>query len=172
MSEEQYLKIESWLKSIDSRLDKIESNQTLNPKVLSTGFVNQTAGIEKLARFLKSSSKDVCNIISFEEGEEFTFLFSIDGKNEPEKQLNATLCILTVFYYCYDQDEIATNNLKQKLEFLGIKSLDHLSHNLKKHKKLFILKGKARSSKFNYKVTQPGLNAGLNILSEKMKANI
>lgn len=169
MSEEQYLKIESWLKSIDSRLDKIESNQPLKPKVLSTESVNQTAGIEKLARFLKSSSSDVYNIISFEEGDKFTLLFNIGGKNETEKQLNATLCLLTVLYYCYDKNEIATNNLKQKLEFLGIKSLNNLSDYLKKHKKFVILKGKARSSKFNYKITQPGLTAGLKILSEQIK---
>ena len=171
MNEEQYLKIETWLKSIDSRLEKIESNLVLKPTLHSTGIATQSAGVEKLANFLNSSPKDILNIINFGEDGEFNFLFNIDGKNEAEKQVNATLCTLTVLYYCKDQEEITTINLKQKLEFLGINLLDNLSHTLKKQKRLVILKGKKGSSKFNYKITQPGLTAGLKILSEKMMTN-
>jgi hypothetical protein len=169
MNEDQYLKIEGWLKSIDSRLNRIESILTPESKASSTRIITQPPGIEKLAISLNCSTEDIYNIISFENDRDFTFLFNIDGKKESDKQLNATLSLLTVLYYCNGEDEMTVTDLKKKLEFWGIKSLDHLSHTLKKQRQLIVLKGKGRGSKFNYKITQPGLVEGIKILSEKIK---
>jgi len=165
MNEEQYIKIETWLKSIDLRLTSIEKSIVTNPSSPPTITFNLPVGIEKLAHYLKSTPEDILNILSFDADGEFTFLFEIDGNSEPDKQLRATLCILTVSYYCFAKEEMSSKNLIQKLQFWGIKSLSHISHSLKKHNRLIVAKGIAGSSNFSYKITVPGLNEGTKILS-------
>jgi len=166
MSEEQYLKIESWLKSIDSRLSKIECDLASKPKANPPEFINKITGVEKLAHHMKSTPEDLLNIVSFEEDEEFTFIFEMTGKSEPDKQLRATLCLLTVSNYCYAKDEILSKTLTKKLQLWGIKSLSNISKNLKKHMSFIVMKGKAGSSNFSYKITVPGLREGIKILNE------
>lgn len=171
MNEEKYLKIEAWLKSIDTQLEKIESTLNNVPSGSSFELITNSHVVEKLAKYLKASEEEVYHIINFEPDGEFTFLFNIDGKNESDKQFEATICLLTVLYYCYGKDEIATTTLKKKLEFLGINALDHLSHSLRKKVKFVVLKGKGGSSKFNYKITQPGLVEGIKLLSKRINTN-
>ncbi len=172
MNEEQYLKIEGWLKSIDNRLSNIESAIPAKGSFNSTDNANQNTGVEKLAHVLQITIDEIYNIISFEGEDNFTFLFEIGGKGEPDKQLRATLCLLTVLYHCFGKDEISSKILNQKLQFWGIKSLSHISNNLKKYKNFLIPKGKAGSSKFSYKITRPGLNEGLKILAGYLKKDV
>ena len=108
------------------------------------------------------------NIVYFEEGN-FKIITEIDGKNNKEKQLNATLLILTINDICYGINKIRSQELRNMLEYLGIRSLVNLSTNLKTMKNYIISDGKKASSEYGYKLTLPGKREGIKLLTDLSK---
>lgn len=171
MNDEQFIKIEAWLNSIDNRLEIIENILNKTPNNIQSNFVPNVSGVEKLAKYLNTSEEKIHHLIDFAQDGEFNLLFKIEGKKESDKHFEGTIIILTILFYCYATDEISTTLLKQKLQSLGIKALDHLSHSLRKKVQYVVLKGKGGSLKFNYKITQPGLIQGIKFLSTRIGTN-
>jgi hypothetical protein len=108
----------------------------------------------------------------FDFGEEgLTVTTNIEGKNESERQIKATLCILTAYHFCYGRDKIRAGNLKEMLRWLGIGSLTNLNANLKRNKSLLIPKGKPGSSDFCYQITYGGLEEGKEVIRQLCAQN-
>ena len=118
-----------------------------------------------LAEAARLQEDQVKNVFDFS-GEDIRLIAPIEGKDEREKQLKATLCILTAHHYCYDKDEMRSRDLREKLQWLGIKSLSNLSGNLGTFKQFLLPRGKAGSPEFQYKITFPGLKRGLQVIAE------
>jgi len=127
--------------------------------------INAEECFQKLSKAVGIDKGKIKYIIDFEESD-FFILVNIKGDSAAEKQINATLCILTIYNYCYETKEIESEILKNKLENLGITSLGNLNINLKKFRNFIIPRGKPRSHNFSYKITIPGINRGLEIIKE------
>lgn len=121
--------------------------------------------IKKLSEAAALSKDTLKNIFHFED-DYIILLCNIEGKNEAEKQLKATLVILTAYNHLYDKDRILSKDLVDKLKYLGIGSLVNLSTNLRKYRQYIIPLGKQGSSNFSYKITHPGIQKGLEIINE------
>lgn len=92
-------------------------------------------------------------------------------KNEGEKQLRATLAILTGLSYCYEREKILSTNLRKRLEVLGIVSLQNLPTNLVKYHQFVLPRGKSGIPKFSYKITVSGKKEGLKLIREFVQNN-
>jgi len=131
-------------------------------------------GVKKLLDKLGVDEEILHYIFDFDENE-VRIITGIEGKNEREKQLNATLLYLTVYKYCFDLKEISSSDLREKIEELGIKkSLVNLSTNLKKcpnfisHKRRG--RGRGGSTDTSYKITIPGELKGIKLISKICKS--
>jgi len=164
VSEKEIIEIRKKLEEYDRRIGEIESvlGQGGRKPTEEIG-VNIEKGIEKLSGDAGISEEQLRSVFDFEE-EDLSLIATVEGKNEAEKQFKATICILTAYHYCYDRDETRSQDLRKKLEWLGIKSLGILSANLAKYKQLIRPKGKSRSPQFAYKITYPGIKKGLEII--------
>ncbi|WJI09300.1 hypothetical protein FGU46_03900 [Methanobacterium sp. CWC-01] len=100
------------------------------------------------------------------EEDDFKVVATIEGKNEVEKQIKATLPILTVYYYCFGKEKIQSRDLASKLRWLGIKSLANLSKNLKRPecKPFVIVSGTGNN--LTYQILNQGLKKGVEIIRE------
>lgn len=98
--------------------------------------------------------------------EDVYLIAAVDGINEVEKQIKATVAILTTQNYLLGVDEIKSKKLRPKLEKLGIRSLINLSTNLAQRPDLIVPKGEPKSPDFSYQITYPGLRKGLEIIKE------
>jgi len=108
---------------------------------------------------------DVLKEIVYFDDSGFTIITEVTGKDNKEKQINATLLILTINDICYGNNSVKSQDLKAKLEYLGIRSLVNLSTNLKTIKNYIIPDGKSGSLDYSYKITLPGKKEGLRILN-------
>jgi hypothetical protein len=86
--------------------------------------------------------------------------------SDREKQLAATLSILTAYNYCLNKNEIKASELLVNLKMLGIGLLTHLAETLKKEPRYIQFKRKGRKKDTVYKITYPGLERGLEIIRQ------
>ena len=107
---------------------------------------------------------DVLKEIVYFDDSGFTIITEVTGKNNKEKQINATLLILTINDICYGNNSVKSKDLKAKLKYLGLRSLGNLSINLRTIKNYIIPVGKSRSPDYSYKITLPGKKEGIRIL--------
>jgi hypothetical protein len=162
--ENEITKINKKLKGLESRIEKLESffeqnkekpNKEINIDIKEClGKLSKASGIEE---------DKLKNIFYFEK-DGLKILSKIKGKKESEKQLKATVSILTVYYYCYGIDKIKATDLTKQLEWLKI-SLANLSRSLSSNRKYLILKGRSRKD-YSYEITFPGRERGLEIIKE------
>ena len=162
--EEEIAKIKKKLEKHERRIIQLEESltQKREKKIEKDNFEKK---LEKFSIEAKISKEQLRHVFDFEE-EGLRLIKTIEGKVESEKQIKATLCILTAYHYCYDSDEIRSQDLRKKLEWLGIGSLVNLSTNLANYKQFIIPKGKPSSSKYSYKITYPGIKRGSEIIKE------
>ena len=170
MSNEEIIKIKRVLGEHENRIEKLESilGQEKEKLTKEIGF-DIEKDIENLSTDAGITKEQLRCIFDFEK-EDLNLITSIEGKSEAEKQFEATICILTAYHYFYGRDETRSQDLRKKLEWLGIKSLGILSANLAKYKQLILPKGKPKSPEFRYKITYPGIRKGLEIIKELASA--
>lgn len=120
---------------------------------------------DNLLNKLNISNTQLNSIIDFD-GDDFRILPRIQGNSEAEKQKKASLIIITIKYYCYGSKEINTVELKNKLQDMGIKSLNNMATHLKDYENYMVKKGKQGSPETSYRITDPGLNEGLKLIKE------
>ncbi len=145
-----------------------EKNISYSEKPKSKDVVNKSMdklNKDNLLNALNMSDIQLNNIVDFDDND-FRILPRIQGKSEAKRQQQATLIILTVKYYCYDDREINTSELKNKLRNMGIKSLENMATNLKDFENYIIKKGEQRSPATLYRVTDPGIKEGLKLIKE------
>jgi len=167
---EEIIKIKKAVEDHEKRIEKLESvlGQGKGKPAEEIG-IDIEKGIEILSKDAGITKEQLRCIFDFEK-EDLNLIINIVGKNEAEKQFKTTLCILTAYHYCYGRDETRSQDLRKKLEWLGIKSLGILSVNLAKYKQLILPKGKPKSPEFRYKITYPGIRKGLEIIKESASA--
>ena len=139
--------------------EKVEEKLEEKPKRVEIELEKR---IEKLAKSASVTIDKLKQIFDFEEDD--LILLTVGEETEKEKQVQATLLILTGLSYCYGKREIVVADLKRKLERLGIAALQNLSTNLSEYPQFVVPKGKRGSRKFGYKITIPGEKEGLTII--------
>ena len=159
--EDEFKKIWDKLNDLNERIKSIEDSVKKTPNIVDIG--NE---YEKLITETGINQTMLNEIVYFEEGD-FTILSEFPGKNNKEKQTKATLLILTINDICYGVNRMRTQDIKNKLEYMGIGSLTNLSKNLKTLKSYLIPDGK--SSESGYKITLPGKKEGVRILNDLSK---
>lgn len=170
-----YHKIEGFLKSISHHKDRKETKKFIIKKVqtkkpfakkstitelkIKRELIPHQENIKKLADDSEVEVDDLNKIYDFDDN--LTLIANSDGHNEAEKQLKATLLILTGYNYYFNESEIDSSKLRLTLEDLGIVSLVNLSTNLKPYRNLIVhKKGKRGNTETTYKITLPGLEKG------------
>jgi len=166
MIEQKINKISKILEDHEKRIRELENIAKKN-RFKPPADLNER--IKKLFVDVGISEEQLRYVFDFEE-DDLNLITSVEGKSEGEKQLSATLCILTGYEYCYGRDTIKSQILRDKLEKLGIRSLANLSTNLSKYPNYIISKGKRKSPNFMYKLTYPGKNEGLRIIKSLSKS--
>lgn len=170
MLNEELMEIKQKLEEHEQRIGKLESflrqGEGKPTKEISADIERH---IEELSKDAGITEEELRCVFDFEK-EDLNLITTVEGKNEAEKQLKATICILTAYHYCYGRDEISSQDLRKKLQWLGIKSLQTLSSSLTNYKQLILPKGKPKSPKFAYKITYPGIKKGLEIIKELASA--
>jgi len=158
------------LDSIDERLKKIEGYffESSMPIVHQESQSNKTP-LKHMAEKTNLELNILCKIYDLED-EDVKLNVSLDNRKESEKQVIASLLILTCKYYCYGTDLIRAMDLNKKLKWLGIKSLSNLKSNLSKDG-YFETKGKSRSNNYSYKITFPGLKKAIEYIKIIVKEN-
>jgi len=166
MSNEEIIKIETVLREHENRIEKLESilGQGKEKLTKEIGFDIEKC-IENLSTDAGITKERLRCIFDFEK-EDLNLITTFAGKKEAQKQFKATVCILTAYHCCYGRDEIRSQDLRKKLEWLGIKSLGNISASFANYKQFILPKGKAKSPKFSYKITYPGIKKGLEIIKE------
>ena len=172
----QYFKIESILDSFEEskstnkivtkrRTNKKKSKQKSNTveEVKTLNPIKEQ--IDVLAKKASVNKEDIYHLYDFDE--KVHLLIQPDGKNEGEKQLKATLLILTAYNHYFNEREISSSDLRNMLQDIGITSLVNLSTNLGEHRTLILhKKGKKGSTKTYYRITIPGLQKGYSLIKE------
>lgn len=141
--------------------EKVEE-ELEKPKRVEIGLEKR---IEKLAKDAGVTVGQLKHIFSFKDD---LGLLVVGEGTDKEKQLQATLLILTGFSYHYGKEEILSIDLKRRLRKLGIRALGHLTENLSEYSR-FILP-KIRGSASTYEMTVRGKEEGLKIIKEFARA--
>ncbi len=144
--------------------DNFETMQS-HKKTLHTQSTNQSEDgsdsnpIQKLAKICSVSDEQMRNVLDYENGK-FIILKKVEGATTAEKQINASLCILTAWAKGMNQSWIGTVTLGDSLRELSIDTA-HLGENITKTE-YFSLKGKRKGAK--YHITTQGWQEGLDLL--------
>ena len=146
-----------------NKLKKNKSNESELSNGQSARAENLEPKINKLCEDAKIERSDFDSLFFIKE-KELLLIIVPEGKNEEERQLHVTLCILTAQNCLFNEDFIKSSDLNAKLKKLEVKSLVNLSTNLKKHKQLLIPEGKPKSRNFGFRITIPGKKRGLELL--------
>ena len=156
--------IKKRFEEIERRLEKLELYLPKEkPKLEKSGDLETK--IKKLCDDAEVNYEDFYKIF-FIEDKEILLLIVPPGKNEAEKQLKATLLILTTSKYLFGQDFMKSSDINKKLEKLGIKSLVNLSTNLTRYRQFFIPRGKSKSRNFGFQIIIPGEKEGLKLIKD------
>jgi len=119
--------------------------------------------IAELCKCAKVSKESLLKLFYFED-EKLKPIFDIKRNTAKEKQIDSTLAILCVRYYLLGKNSISSIELRGMLKDLGISSLTNMATNLSEAKGLIIGEGVPGSQNFIYKITQPGIKRGLEII--------
>lgn len=163
---EEITEIKKILEKHEERITKLENFiQVKEEKPIKEIVVDREERMEELSSKVGITKERLRCVFDFDK-DDLTLIVDIEGKNEGERQLKAAVCILTAYHYCYARDTVKSQDLRKKLQWLGIKSLANLSSNLSEYKQFIIPKGKSKSKDFSYKITLPGLKKGTEIIKE------
>lgn len=144
-------------------------NSTINSVKMVSGNKNtervNTKWLSKLARDCKVTEEQIASVVD-SDGEGRLINTNIKGKNELERQFNSVLCIGTISYYNSGSNFLTSKYLHKELEWLGLKSLQHLGSNLKNRRPHVVPNGKPKSVNFSYKISKIGIEKGLVLIKE------
>jgi len=123
---------------------------------------------DKLASALNIDINKLKNIIDLYDSD-FHIISDIPGgKSESTKQQNSALIILTIQYYCFNNREILSGDLRKQMSDLGIISLINMSSNLSLMKSFIVKTGLRGSHDTKYRITDPGIRKGLELIKEML----
>lgn len=161
VTEEEFKKLSDEVKELKQlfekhlpKLGEIKIRTTINEDKIQKLANDAGITLEKIKAVFDFGPEDL-NLISL-----------VTGKNEEEKQLKATLCVLTGYNHCYNSDSILSQKIRLKLEKLGIKSLANLSTNLANYPNYIVCNIEKGSKASSYKITYPGIKRGLEIIKD------
>lgn len=160
--------IEELRKKIDNHEKRIETLEKIIkfPEESSEKIIKNKCP-DNLLKDAGITKKELSHILYFDD-KSLEFVCEIKGKNAVEQQFKATLIILTFYHYCKNSDKIKSQELREIFGKANIKSLANLSTNLKKsaYKKFVRPEGISSSPEFSYKITDLGIEKGLEIIKE------
>lgn len=140
---------------VKSMLHDISKKTT--PDTLENDSINNP--MQKLALQCKIPVEKLKDVLDYE-NKQFILLKKIVGKNTSDKQLAASLCILTAWAKGMNTPWISTLKLGDAIREAGIDT-KHLGENLTKTD-FFVIKGVNRGAK--YHITTQGWQKGLELL--------
>lgn len=155
----------SILKSLSFVMDDKQSESILSSKTDDTNEEQNVLVYRKLLEKTGIVQDQLENVLNFEKND-FKVVANINGENEIEKQIKASLIILTANYYCYEKEEINSRELASKLRWLGIKSLANLNKNLKRKECQPFIRIVGKGNNTAYQILNPGLKKGIEIMKE------
>ncbi len=138
-------------------------------KVGSTEIKQKTFSPESLAKELGLELDRLKNVIEFTE-DDFHIISNIPGEKDWEKQLNASLVVLTINYYCRGEREVLAGDLRNILQDLGIRSLLNMATNITYQNNFIVKIGKPGSHYTRYRITNPGLQNGIDIIKNMLSS--
>lgn len=170
MSEVNLNDIYELLSNINIKVNEIHSaivNEKIDKLKLLPQRHNPT--IDKLETLSNKIQIDIKHLNEIIEIKDNNILLNAKFPDDKEsvKQQKAAIMILTAMYYCLDVDTISTSDLKEKLKWLGIKSLQMLSPYFKKIPELIEGFGKVGSKNFKYKIKYQGLEKAIDYFKEQ-----
>lgn len=164
--DKKILELENKLEEHEKRICTLEELcSRAKTKSIREGYGDSEQRLREFSEEIGIDVEQLKYVFHFGE-EDLTLIAVIKGKKENERQLKATLCILTGYHYYYGEDEIRSQELRKKLRWSGIRSLTNLNSNLKRHRELLIPKGKPGSPEFRYQIIYPGIKKGIEIIKE------
>ncbi len=116
--------------------------------------------IGKLAKYCEISENKMRNVLDYENGK-FTILKKSIGDSIAEKQVNASLCILTAWEIGMNIHWRKVTELTSSLRDIHI-DIKHLGENLTTRKDYFSTKGKLLGTR--YHITTKGIEKGVELL--------
>lgn len=147
--------------SDESSVSSKSVKQTLlkQTQAISKQTTNTINPLAKLSVHCKVSEEQLRNVLDYENGQ-FIILKKVQGNSTAEKQVTASLCILTAWAKGMDTPWLSTIKLGDSLRELSINT-KHLGENITKTD-YFVLKGSTIGAK--YHITTQGWQKGLEIL--------
>lgn len=133
--------------TVRSTVRSIQPKDDLNP-------------ITKLSRYCEISENEIRNVLEFE-NEQFVITKKILGNTTAEKQVNASLLILTAWEIGTNTHWIKVTQLADSLRDLHI-DIKHLGENLSARRDYFSIKGTRKGA--SYHVTTRGIEKGAELL--------
>lgn len=115
---------------------------------------------------------DLSRVIDFT-SDNFHIIANVPGDNEGDKQRNAALILLTANFYCRNQREMLSMDLRDAMKDLCISSLVNMATNLGvKSNKIYLRREGIQGSKnTKYIVTTPGIQKGLELIRSLAKGD-
>lgn len=121
----------------------------------------QNKPLEFLAKACETNIEQIRDVFEFE-NEEFAILKKIPGDNTAEKQINASLCILTAWAKGMNVPWLKVIDLGKAIKEIPL-STKHLGENITKTE-YFVRKGNSKGAK--YHITTAGLNEGIRLIKK------
>lgn len=142
------------------------------PNVSQKAFYeeNNPPHIQKLSKLTDIDINKLEQIFNFKE-DDFEFMNPIIGEKSIDKQVKATLIILTIYYITYEKDEIPSKELGKHLRWLGTGAYSHISENIRNEcNDLIEIKGTAPN--LSYKINLNGIQEGKKMIIELLDGKI
>lgn len=122
---------------------------------------NTSNPILKLSELCKVTEEQLRDVLEYDNGH-FILLKKTNGTITKEKQINASLCLVTAWAKGLDVPWVKTTDLGKQLKESSIPT-KHLGENLT-DTDYFVLRGKRRAAK--YHITTQGWQKGIELLNE------
>ncbi len=152
--EKEINQIKKELKRHKERISKLESLiKTKGPEILKK-FKKSKNGFQKLVKKLNVSKERIQEIFDFED--DTLTLLKVIGENPKEKTQNIALLVLLGYKYCFDENEVPSQEIRRNVGENGI-PLENFATYLNELIPLSVRrKGKRKSSKTAYRLMPSG----------------
>ena len=162
---DQELKLRTYEIILNNVLGKKNETNITHHETFKSRIQTNKSSYELLASKINCNPERIEDL--FDINDDVFLLFPIKRDSTLEEQVLFLLVYLTVKTICFDQKEIRSSILREKMAMKQVANLKSLSTNIKKIPSLIIHKlGKKGSTKTSYRITHEGISKGLSIIQQ------